>query len=70
MESAPNRCAPVKAMTRYHLGRSLQLIGLLILPFSVVSEVVEKVGLGRSMLISAMGVLIFYAGYVVQTRAE
>lgn len=57
-------------MTRYRLGRCLQLIGLLILPFSVVSEVVEKVGLGKSLLISAGGALVFYIGYVVQHRGD
>ncbi len=55
-------------MTRYQLGRCLQLIGLLILPFSVVSEVVEKVGLMRSMLISAGGMLTFYVGWLLQNR--
>ena len=55
-------------MKRYRLGRFLQLFGLLILPFSVVSEVVEKVGLLRSMLISAGGMLIFYIGWVLQNR--
>jgi hypothetical protein len=57
-------------MSRYRLGRFLQLVGLLILPFSVVSEVVERVGLGQSMLISAGGALIFYVGYVLQHRGE
>jgi hypothetical protein len=57
-------------MTRYSLGRSLQVLGMLILPFSVVSEVVGEVGLGRSMLISAGGALIFYTGYVIQNRAN
>lgn len=53
-------------MTRHALGRSLQVLGMLILPFSVVSEIVGEVGLGRSMLISAGGALIFYVGYVLQ----
>ena len=57
-------------MTRYRLARCLQVFGLLLLPFSVVSEVVEKVGLGRSMLISAGGMLVFYTGYLLLNRAE
>lgn len=57
-------------MSRYRLGRSLQLLGLLVLPFSVVSEVVEKVGLGQSMLISAAGAFLFYLGYVVQHQSQ
>ena len=43
---------------------------MLILPFSVVSEVVGEVGLGRSMLVSAGGALIFYVGYVLQSRSR
>lgn len=57
-------------MTRYALGRSLQVLGMVILPFSVVSEVVGEIGLGRSMLISAGGALLFYSGYVLQNRRE
>lgn len=53
---------------RYALGRTLQLAGLLILPFAIVSELVDRVGLGRSMLISAGGALIFYIGVVIQRR--
>ena len=53
---------------RYRLGRTLQRVGLLLLPFSIVSELVEKVGLGTSLLISAGGALIFYVGYVLQSR--
>jgi len=55
-------------MTRHHLGRALQGIGLLILPFSIVSELVARVGLGQSMLISAAGAGLFYVGYVLQHR--
>lgn len=40
-------------MKTYRLGRFLQLAGLLILPFSIVSQLDDKVGLGQSMLISA-----------------
>lgn len=54
--------------TRYRIARTLQLIGLVILPFAIVSQLVEKVGLGQSMLISAGGALLFYIGYVLQYR--
>ncbi len=43
---------------------------MLILPFSVVSEVVGEVGLGRSMLVSAGGALIFYTGYLLQNKTR
>jgi hypothetical protein len=53
-------------MSRYHVGRVLQLLGLLILPFGIASELVGKVGLGQSLLIAAGGALVFYVGYIVQ----
>jgi hypothetical protein len=55
---------------RYPLGRTLQLVGLLILPFAIVSELVGKVGLGQSMLIAAGGAAVFYVGFLIQGRAE
>lgn len=55
-------------MTRYGLGRLLQFVGLLILPFGIASELVGEVGLGQSMMIAAGGGLVFYAGYVIQHR--
>lgn len=57
-------------MKTYRLGRFLQLAGLLILPFSIVSQLDDKVGLGQSMLISAGGALLFYTGYVLQNRVR
>jgi hypothetical protein len=53
-------------MSRYRVGRVLQLLGLLILPFGIASELYEKVGLGQSLLIAAGGALVFYVGYIVQ----
>ena len=55
-------------MTRYGLGRMLQFLGMLILPFGIVSELVGEVGLGQSMLIAAGGAAVFYVGYVIQHR--
>lgn len=56
-------------MTRHRLGRVFQFVGLLILPFGIASELVEKVGLGQSMLIAAGGAGVFYVGYVLQHRS-
>jgi hypothetical protein len=56
-------------MTRYHLGRALQFLGLLILPFAIASELVGKVGLGRSLLIAGAGVVVFYLGVLLQPPA-
>jgi hypothetical protein len=56
-------------MWRYRLGRSLQFVGLFILPFAIASELVEKVGLGQSVLLAAFGALVFYTGYQIQHRS-
>jgi hypothetical protein len=58
------------AMTQYGLGRALQLLGLLILPFAIASELSNAVGLGKSMLIAAGGAGVFYVGYVLQARSQ
>jgi hypothetical protein len=57
-------------MTQHSLGRALQFLGLLILPFAIASELSNAVGLGRSMLIAAGGAGIFYVGYVLQARSR
>ena len=56
-------------MWRYRIGRLLQVIGMIILPFGIASELVGKVGLGQSMLIAARGTLVFYSGYVIQNQS-
>jgi len=57
-------------MGRYGIGRALQFVGLMILPFAIASELVGRVGLGQSMLIAAGGAAIFYVGFVVQNRSS
>jgi hypothetical protein len=54
---------------RYRLGRLLQFVGLLILPFGIASELVGRVGLGQSLLIAGAGALVFYVGFLVQHRS-
>jgi hypothetical protein len=54
---------------RHRLGRLLQFLGLLILPFGIASELMNQVGLGQSLLIAAGGALVFYVGFVLQHRA-
>jgi hypothetical protein len=56
-------------MWHYRAGRALQVLGLLILPFAIASELVGKVGLGQSMLIAAAGAAVFYVGIVLQNRS-
>jgi hypothetical protein len=55
-------------MGRYAIGRALQFIGLLILPFAIATELVGRIGLGQSMLVAAGGAVLFYVGFVVQHR--
>jgi hypothetical protein len=55
-------------MSRYALGRSLQVLGLIVLPFGIASELVGKVSLGQSLLIAGAGILIFYVGVLLQPR--
>jgi hypothetical protein len=54
---------------RYRIGRLLQFLGLLILPFGIASELTGRVGLGQSLLIAAAGALVFYVGFLVQHRS-
>ena len=55
-------------MWRYRIGRLLQVLGLFILPFAIASELMDKVGLGQSLLIAAGGAALFYVGVQVQHR--
>jgi hypothetical protein len=57
-------------MWRYRIGRLLQLLGLLILPFAIASELMNKVGLGQSLLIAAAGAALFYLGAQIQLRGQ
>jgi hypothetical protein len=59
---------PIKISLRHRVGRILQSVGLLILPFGIASELLGRVGLGQSLLIAGAGALIFYVGYVIQNR--
>ncbi len=53
-------------MTRYGIGRTIQFLGLLILPFGMATELVGKTGEGGLLAIMAGGALLFYIGYQIQ----
>jgi len=53
-------------MNRRAVGRVVQFVGLLILPFAIASELMGEVGLGRSLLIAAAGAGVFYVGVALQ----
>jgi hypothetical protein len=55
-------------MWRRRIGRFLQFLGLLILPFAIASELMEKVHLGQSLLIAGAGAVVFYVGVQLQHR--
>ncbi len=59
---------PSELTARYRLGRGLQFLGLMILPFAIASELVGQFGLGQSMLVAAGGAALFYVGFVLQNR--
>jgi hypothetical protein len=61
--TAPRRRTEIM---RYRLGRVLQFLGLLILPFGIASELMGRVGLGQSLLIALGGIAVFYVGYLIQ----
>ena len=50
----------------YKIGRLLQLVGLTILPFAILGELLENVSLKQSLLFSAFGAILFCVGYIVQ----
>ena len=52
------------------IGRVLQSIGLMILPFAIVSELVGEVGLGKSMMIALVGMMLFQVGVALQRTKE
>jgi hypothetical protein len=56
----------------YKIARFLQFLGLIILPFAVSGNVAEKLDLKQSLILSALGVSIFFVGWLLQqaTRPE
>jgi hypothetical protein len=54
---------------KYKVARTLQLVGLFVLPFGIASQLMDKVSLGQSMLIAAAGAGVFYVGYLIQPRS-
>lgn len=53
---------------RYALGRSLQLLGMIILPLGIAAEVFKQVTLGQSLFIAAFGMIVFLIGYQIQPK--
>lgn len=61
------RAQPIAMRT---LARALQVIGMIILPFAIATELAGKVGVGQSLLIAAGGFVLFQFGVWLQNRAS
>jgi hypothetical protein len=50
----------------YRVGRLLQLAGMIILPVAIAGEVLQRIDLKQMLALSAVGIAIFFAGWVMQ----
>lgn len=50
----------------YKLARFLQFVGLVLLPVAVSGNVAEKLDLKQSLSLSAVGILVFFCGWLLQ----
>lgn len=52
----------------YTLGRTLQMIGMMMLPIAIAGQVTnpEWMTLGRMLMLTGVGIVIFGAGYLLQ----
>lgn len=55
-------------MLFYKLGRFLQVVGMILLPIGIAGNVADpkRVDLKMSLCISAVGVVVFIVGYLIQ----
>lgn len=60
--------APYKKEMLYKIGRGLQLLGMVLLPVAVAGNVADPEGmdLRRSLSLSALGVIVFAVGWLLQ----
>jgi len=54
----------------YALGRTLQFLGLLILPIGIAGNLAESLTLWQSLSVSGVGVVVFYLGVMLQGKKE
>ncbi|MDB5352675.1 MAG: hypothetical protein JWN86_3922 [Planctomycetota bacterium] len=55
-------------MNKYAFARSLQLLGLIVAPLGIAAELNDQIGLGTSLMIGGIGVLIFFVGHSLQPK--
>lgn len=53
----------------YKVGRFLQMAALLILPIGIMGNVMEKLSLKESLIVSGLGMAVFLVGWLVQQAA-
>ena len=53
---------------RYAIGRTMQLLGLFLLPFGIAMQLQDALALWQSMALALVGAGIFYVGFLVQPR--
>jgi hypothetical protein len=54
----------------YTIARLLQLVGLVILPISIAGNLAERLSLWQSLELSAIGILVFSLGWLLQQAAR
>lgn len=50
----------------YQAGRVFQFIGLIVLPLAISGNVAEKLNLKESLIMSGVGMVIFFFGWLLQ----
>ncbi len=56
----------------YKLGRSLQLVGMILLPLAIAGNLApqQPMDLRSSLTLSAIGILVFGVGYLLQQASR
>lgn len=54
----------------YKLGRMLQVVGMIVVPFAIAGNVLEKLDLKDFLLLAAVGMGIFMLGWLVQQSSR
>jgi uncharacterized membrane protein YobD (UPF0266 family) len=50
----------------YKLGRMMQFVGLIVLPVAISGNVANQLTLVQCLTLSAIGIIIFYVGWLLQ----
>jgi len=54
----------------YKFGRFLQVVGMIVVPFAIAGNVLEKLDLKDFLLLAAVGMAIFTLGWLVQQSSR